>query len=75
MKKINVTFSIPVETNELLHSLVGRKKLSAFVANALDRALEEKMHNLKQAYAKAENDPNRLKTIKEWKALDTEDWE
>lgn len=75
MKKVNVTFSIPAETNELLHTLVGRKKLSAFVSSALDKALEEKMDTLKQAYAEAESDPGRIKTIKEWQHLDIEDWE
>ena len=75
MKKINVTFSIPTETHELLHALVGRKKLSSFVTTTLNNALEEKMEALKREYAEAEKDPDRKKTIQEWKVLDTEDWE
>lgn len=75
MKKVNVTFSISKETNELLHTLVGRKKLSAFVSSVLDKALEEKANALKKAYAEAEKDPHRTKTINEWKSLDTEGWE
>lgn len=75
MKKVNVTFSISSETHKLLHSLVGRKKLSAFVSEVLDKALEEKANALKKAYAEAEKDPHRSKTINEWKSLDMEDWE
>lgn len=75
MKKVNVTFSIPVEVNELLHTLVGRKKLSAFVSSTLQKALEDKANALKKAYAMAEKDPDRLKTINEWQALDVEGWE
>lgn len=74
MKKINVTFSIPSETNDLLHSLVGKNK-SAFVTEALNKALEERMEALKKDYAEAEKDPDRKKTIEEWKSLDTEGWE
>lgn len=75
MKKINVTFSISTETNELLHKLVGRKKLSAFVSSVLHKALEEKANALKKAYAEAEKDQDRIKAINDWKPLDMEDWE
>ncbi|MFA6066115.1 MAG: hypothetical protein WC707_02950 [Candidatus Babeliaceae bacterium] len=75
MKKVNVTFSIPVEVNELLHALVGRKQLSAFVSATLQKALEEKTHALKKAYAQAEKDPDRSKTIDDWQSLDIEGWE
>lgn len=75
MKKINVTFSIPEEINEKLHTLIGRKKLSAFVAETLDKALEEKMKALKRAYAEAENDPDRQELIEDWRITDTEGWE
>lgn len=72
MKKINVTFSIPEEINEKLHSLVTKKKLSAFVAETLDKALEEKMEALKRAYAEAEKDPERKKMIEDWKITEAE---
>ena len=75
MKKINVTFSIPEETNERLHALIGRKKLSAFVTVALDNALEDMMESLKKAYAEAERDPDRKKIIEDWKDTETEGWE
>lgn len=75
MKKVNVTFSIPEDTRELLYSLVGQRKMSSFVAQAINKALSEKMDILKRAYKEAEKDPDRLAVIEDWKALDTEDWE
>lgn len=73
-KKINVTFSIPIEINNMLHSMVDRRKLSHFVAQALKQALSEKKQTLKEAYKEASKDPDRLRTIKEWEVLDGEDW-
>jgi metal-responsive CopG/Arc/MetJ family transcriptional regulator len=70
----SVTFSIPAELNNMLHSMVERRGLSRFVAQALEQALSEKKNALKQAYAQASKDPDRLKTIKEWEALDAEGW-
>lgn len=70
----NVTFSIPAELNNLLHSMVERRGLSRFVAQALENALSEKKNALKEAYAQANKDPDRLKTINEWEALEGEGW-
>lgn len=75
MKKTNVTFSMPLETHRLLQSLVGKRKMSSFVTDAVDKALETKMEALKQAYIEADSDPDRKKAVKEWSALDVEGWE
>jgi hypothetical protein len=75
VKKISVTFSIPIELNNVLHSMIDRKKLSHFVAQALENALNEKKQILKEAYIQASKDPDRLKTIKEWEVLDKEGWD
>jgi hypothetical protein len=75
MKKINVTFSIPYETNKLLHSLVSRRKMSVFVTQALQKALGEELEALEEAYAQAEQDPDRQATIEDWRPLDVEGWE
>ncbi len=74
MKKVNITFSIPIETQQLLQSLVGRRKMSAFVAKALDKALLEKVEVLKKAYIEAEKDPSRKELINDWKDSDLEGW-
>lgn len=74
MKKINITISIPEEIYQLLYTLVERRKIGIFVASALEKALEDKMENLKKEYIEAENDPDRQETINDWKALEGEDW-
>ncbi len=71
-KKISVTFSIPVELNTMLHSMIDRRKLSLFVAQALEQALQEKREALKKAYVQAYKDSDRIQTIKEWEALEGE---
>ncbi len=73
-KKISVTFSIPVELNNMLHSMIDRRKLSRFVAQALEHALSEQKQALKEAYLQASKDPDRLRTIKEWEELEGEGW-
>ncbi|MEX0848702.1 MAG: hypothetical protein WD055_00560 [Candidatus Dependentiae bacterium] len=77
MKKVNVTFSIPPETHQELQKLVGRKKMSAFVAALIDKALEDKKKQLKRAYQEAANDPDIQKTFEQWSATDADlgDWE
>ena len=75
MKKVNVTFSIPVETQELLYNLIEHRKVSSFVAEVLNKALEEKIDALKKAYAEAEKDPDRQETIDDWRALEGEGWD
>ena len=75
MKKVNVTFTIPLEINKLLHSIVGRRKISSFVAQALHNALKEELEVLKKAYEQAEQDPDRRALIKDWDAIDIEGWE
>ncbi len=75
MKKINVTFSLPSETHKLLRSLVGQRKMSSFVSEAIKQALNEKKDHLKAAYIEAEKDPDRKKSIEEWDALESEGWE
>ena len=75
VKKIKVTFSIPVELNNLLHLMVDRRKLSHFVAQVLKQALSEKKQTLKEAYKEASKDPDRLRIIKEWEVLDGEGWD
>lgn len=75
MKKINITFSISEEVNKKLHTLVSRKKLNTFVSEALAKALEEKVKELKKAYAEAENDPDHQQLIEDWRVTDVEGWE
>ncbi len=72
--KIHVTFSIPEDVNRQLHRIVPKRGLSEFVTKALEAALEEATSSLKKAYAAAEQDLDRKKTIEEWSDLEIEDW-
>ena len=74
-KTVNVTFSIPVELNNALHTLLERRGLSRFVAESLEKALLEKKNALRQAYIDANNDPDRNETIRDWEVLDVEGWD
>lgn len=75
MKNINVTFSLPADLNTLLHAYVSKRGLSRFVAEAIQKALDEKRQILRQAYIEARNDPDRLEIINDWKILDGEKWD
>lgn len=75
MKNKNVTFSIPVELTEKLHSVVGKRGISKFVKNALEQALSEEVNSLKAAYKEAEADEERLAVIADWELLDTAGWD
>lgn len=75
IKTINVTFSIPVSTNTLLHTFVEKRGLSKFVSKAIDQALENEKNKLKAAFIEAENDPDLKETFDDWAALDGEDWD
>lgn len=73
-QKVNVTFSLPVEINTLLHTRVERRMLSQFVSAAISKALNEERANLRAAYKAANNDPDRNEVITDWDALDSEGW-
>ncbi len=75
MKKQNVTFSIPKETIDLLQRLIGRRKLSSFVTQAIHSALKEKEEALRNAYIQANKDPDRAEVIKDWSAIEGESWD
>lgn len=75
MKKVNMTFSIPQETAHLMQGLVARRKMSSFVALAIQRALENRIKALEQEYAQANVDPDRIEVIKDWASLEGEPWD
>ncbi len=72
---INVTFSIPVSVNSLLHTFVEKRGLSKFVTQAIETALEKERNYLKTAFKEAENDPDVKETMADWAALDGEAWD
>jgi len=72
MKKVNVTFSLPVEVKEALHAAVPSRQFSSFVSGAIQRAIDEKRSVLKEAYKQAEQDAARNEIIDEWSITDVE---
>jgi hypothetical protein len=75
MRTVNVTFSIPENTNMLLHTFVKKRGLSKFVTRAIENALETEKNALKNAFRAAENDPDLKEITNDWAALDGEDWD
>jgi hypothetical protein len=66
MRTKNITLSIPVDLVEILRTRVEKRELSTFVTKALERALQEEVENLKMAYKYANEDPDRLETLRDW---------
>ena len=75
MKNVFVTFSISSETHRLLRSLVGQRKMSLFVAQAITQALQQRVECLKKDYMDANQDSVRKETIDDWRVIESEDWE
>jgi post-segregation antitoxin (ccd killing protein) len=62
----NQTFSLPVEVSLELHSLVKRREMSRFVADAIRKELEKKKEKLHQAYLSANKDKGQIEAIEDW---------
>lgn len=75
MKTVNVTYSIPEYINILLHTFVEKRQLSKFVAKAIEKALEEEKNTLKAAFKEADSEAKNDPELKDWIALDGEDWD
>ncbi len=63
----NQTFSLPEEIANDLHSLVKRREMSRFVADAIRKELEVKKQNLRNAYIAANKDIGQIEALEEWK--------
>lgn len=71
---IHVTFSLPKDVNNLLHSCVPKRGLSNFVSGAIMKALEEEQAQLKAEFLANENDVAMKSEMKDWEAFDFEGW-
>ena len=85
MRHQNLTFSIPEDLKVSLLAHVDKRGMSQFISSAIRKALEEE--NLKRekeldaAYEAANQDQDRLETIRDWDMvddlsdlIDDEDW-
>lgn len=75
MKTKNITISMPTDVLATLQGRVGKRELSKFITKVVIKAIEDEKAALEAAYAAADNDPDTIDVINDWKALDTEDWE
>jgi|EndMetStandDraft_5_1072996.scaffolds.fasta_scaffold3705548_1 metal-responsive CopG/Arc/MetJ family transcriptional regulator len=62
----NQTFSLPIEIAAELHSMVKRREMSRFVADAIRKELEAKKQELRNAYISANKDPGQIQAANEW---------
>ena len=67
-KKINQTFSIPVDVSQELHTYVKRREMSQFVSDAIRKELTSKKEELRQAYLAANKDLGQLEAAVEWES-------
>jgi hypothetical protein len=74
MKHKNMTFSIPEDLRAVLYAHVGKMNLSKFISNAVRKSLEDETKRqekeLDAAYEAANQDSDRIQTIREWDQLD-----
>lgn len=65
-KKINQTFSIPLDVSRELHTYVKRREMSQFVSDAIRKELASKKEDLRKAYLEARNDEGQLEAMRDW---------
>jgi hypothetical protein len=65
-KKINQTFSIPMDVSQELHTYVKRREMSQFVSDAIRKELSSKKEELRQAYLAANEDQGQREAMVEW---------
>ena len=65
-KKINQTFSIPLEISQELHTYVKRREMSHFVSEAIRKELDTKKEELRQAYLMANKDKGQREAAEDW---------
>lgn len=74
MSHTNITFSIPEDLKATLRAHVSSRGMSQFISEAIRKALEEEEHKKTQeldaAYEAANQDADRLETLRDWNTLD-----
>jgi hypothetical protein len=78
-KRVNQTFSIPVDVSNELHVYVKHREMSRFVSDAIRKELEAKKDELRKEYADMKNDPAQREVMKDWEStigdgIDENEW-
>lgn len=66
-KKVNQTFSIPLDVSQELHTYVKRREMSQFVSDAIRKELFSRKEELRKAYLAVNEDEGQQEAMKEWK--------
>jgi hypothetical protein len=66
-KKVNQTFSLPLEVSRELHTYVKSREMSQFVSEAIRKELFIKKEELKEAYFASNKDEGQREGMDEWK--------
>jgi hypothetical protein len=67
-KRVNQTFSIPLEISNDLHVYVKQREMSQFVSDAIRKELEAKKNQLRKEYATIKKDKGQLEAMKDWES-------
>ena len=65
-KKVNQTFSIPLDVANDLHSLIKKREMSQFVSEAIRKELFFKKSDLKKHYLSANGDEGQIEELNNW---------
>ncbi|MBF8264090.1 MAG: hypothetical protein HW387_1755 [Parachlamydiales bacterium] len=65
-KKVNQTFSIPVDISNDLHAFVKKREMSQFVSEAIRKELFSKKNDLKKHYLAANEDEGQTEEMNNW---------
>ena len=67
-KRVNQTFSLPLEVSQELHAYVKRREMSQFVSEAIQKELLSRKEALRQAYLSANEDAGQKEALQEWES-------
>ena len=74
MRTRPVTYTIPEDLDTVLHSRVGRGKMSRFVTQALWDALKKQEDSLLMEFQEADKDAGNVEAKQNFSAIDGEDF-
>jgi hypothetical protein len=74
MRKKSVTYTIPEQLDIVLHTRIGRGRMSHFVTQALWDALRREEEAILMEFLEADKDPGNIEAKKAFSAIEGEDF-
>lgn len=65
-KRVNQTFSLPLDVSKELHTYVKNREMSSFVSVAIRKELELKKKELRKSYREANKDKGQVEALHDW---------